>query len=71
MEFDGLDIPLGLEDHPGQGILGDLVHPVKQHDSLKTIIHNTRAPSRDYSSYSPVLISSLCQGTFSLASHRW
>lgn len=71
MEFDGLDIPLGLEDHLGQGILGDLVHPEKQHNSLKTIIHNTRAPSRDYSDYSPVLISSLCQGTFSLASHRW
>lgn len=35
VEFDDLDIPLGLEDHLGQGILGDLVHPVKQYNSFK------------------------------------
>lgn len=35
VEFDDLDIPLGLEDHLGRGILGDLARPVKQYNSFK------------------------------------
>lgn len=68
MEFDGLDVPLGLEDHLGQEIPGDLVHPVKQCNSLKPIIRHSSASSWDYS---PGLTWSLCQGTFALASHTW
>lgn len=43
---------MGLEDHLGQEIPGDLVHPVKKCNSF--IPRDSSAPSWEYSDYSPV-----------------
>lgn len=65
MELDALDIPLGLEDHLGQGIPGDLVHPGKKKSAIPSFPVTAALPAGN------ILIIHLRQGMCALAFHRW